>query len=1595
MAFDIRDEEEEHEFEEYDDVKQPERPKFYRRRRFWMFCIPQAIITLIVAVILGLYVIMPKIAQGLMNKATIDFSQIDITNPTESTMSLVMQGQMQHTGPFHADITFPSTVYVSWNGIELGTTEIPGTSTASGGHGPLNLQSSFTITNTTGFSEFSSYMLNAESFVWHLEGKLNVRALSRTVKGLTLSKDITVNAFNGLSGVTIQKFSLPGDDPSGKGILVEIETVVTNPSSIQMYMGSLTLAISYKDIVMGYVTSDNLTMVRGAQTLSMKGVLIPQNTTEGLAATSELMSRYIGNVVTDTIATGYEVKPDGVTSLDWLSTAVKQLKLTVPLQSPQPLQLIKALNLGALGLTFTPPTAYQPVTTSTGVLANYTLPDGFGFNIQFTQVANTFMLYQNNVPIASLNSSYNPATSDMAAGTLNFNLLATPLIVPDASHEAFQTFNRDLTVGTDLAFNVIGNASVFANTSIGIVNLVNIPFNASTSLSGLQSLANPAPTITSLQVVSGTTEALTLAITVVIVNPSSISLNAGDVVLDLVYKGVNLGTVTMPNLAIVPGANTVNASSTINPAATPEGLELLTLYTSGAGAAVTITGTPTSTAVESLSLAFGALSIGSQMPGLASKLLGGASLIVLDTTLVDGIAQTVVTVNNPFVPPMSVLSIDSTITYGGATIGTVVSTFSSPPVIPGTGQGAVTAALALNTNPADLVALIRAQAVKNNLNTDAFDALLSLQSGGDPSSDIFTGFNVADFVVKAMAGLSVDITMSTTVKVGDYQVTIPYTQTGVSTTTDQSILKLIPIVGTPIAQILVERSVLAFDSIKILAPGETSFQTDIEGAITDTGPLDAQIQFPNPVTVSYNGKAIGSMSMPTINAIANKGATLSLTGVAFTITDLAAFTDFNVFAVNNAKFDWTISTTGLVVAAMGVSLPGVTMTKVVTLDGFNKLAGLVLSSYIINTIDDGGLHMVISATLPNPSTIGMTIPVSQFDTSFHGKVLGPAVAEGLTLTPHATSSFALTATIATGNGDLTPYLTGIFQNALSGVATPLDAQGTGAPGVSWLDAAIKSLVLHTALPPLSAPPIESVAINSMSMDFSCSTCVWAPLAVSSISAKTNLPFANGAPIVQLSQSVEVLDKNGNVVGTLNTPYAPATSSGAIVTTSTPSAPLVIGDGSHEVFEAFIADLQAATTYQLGLRGTANSILDLGALGKIEVKGIKLDVTSSLAGLQGLKQLQFVAAAGISPNGAAMTVNSIVNIHNPSQLTLNLGDLTFKAGLDTTPTNFAGIAIMKNLVLVPGDNIVPSTVIMDPKTQAGRDITNNLFFGIDVTMTLYASADTSSNPALDAGLANMVSTILVPGGLPNNFSQPIYDVNWALATTPTTGVDGLVDMTVTIGNAYFNSDMTLVQWVADSSEFPTTTRSHLILIDTRGFQYELLQQTNDIQFTLKAGEKKAITHKMQLISAVGGLNSAIGAVGGVVNGVIGAYTDWMPVITLGNDPTRINPYWGADAVTGGFPGAPLLNIAVGSDFSRIIDFFNQSAPAPQIAPTSTTTTILPVITTTTDAAPTVPTTTDSPPSVPTTPTTTQDAVPTTTSAPSPTTADPPATPTESL
>ena len=76
-------------------------------------------------------------------------------------------------------------------------------------------------------------------------------------------------------------------------------------------------------------------------------------------------------------------------------------------------------------------------------------------------------------------------------------------------------------------FQLVGHASAIANLSIGQLTLDPINFNVTSKLSGLRGLKGDT-TITSVDVIGGSSDALLLAINVSIYNPSNLILSTGD-----------------------------------------------------------------------------------------------------------------------------------------------------------------------------------------------------------------------------------------------------------------------------------------------------------------------------------------------------------------------------------------------------------------------------------------------------------------------------------------------------------------------------------------------------------------------------------------------------------------------------------------------------------------------------------------------------------------------------------------------------------------------------------------------------------------------------------------------------------------------------------------------------------------------------------------------------------------------------------------------------------------------------------------------------------------------------------------------------------
>ncbi|KAG0370107.1 hypothetical protein BGX24_002144, partial [Mortierella sp. AD032] len=507
-----------------------------------------------------------------------------------------------------------------------------------------------------------------------------------------------------------------------------------------------------------------------------------------------------------------------------------------------------------------------------------------------------------------------------------------------------------------------------------------------------------------------------------------------------------------------------------------------------------------------------------------------------------------------------------------------------------------------------------------------------------------------------------------------------------------------------------------------------------------------------------------------------------------------------------------------------------------------------------------------------------------------------------------------------------PYLKAIFHNALTGVATPLEAKGVAAPGVSWLDAAIKTLLLSTSLPPLREPPIKSVTIDSMEMDFACGTpCVWAPLANSSITADTNLPFANGAPIKQLAQNVQILDKKGRLVGTLNTSYANVTIAGSKVSTKTPQAPLTVDAGSHDIYIEFIKDLNMDSTYELGLRGTADSVLDLGPFLDVEIKGIPIDVNTTIAGLQGLNNIKFVTDVSFISVPPTYHIASTVNIYNPSQLTLNIGDLTLEAGRVTwEPDVRIGSASISKLRLVPGDNYVISTIVVNYNEDLGsKFLVDSELMDIDVTM--WASSNSTTNPALNAGLGKLRNSVLVPKGL-KVVPKPAYSDVWSIKILPTTVDDSLVEVSTVFYNPY-HVDMT-VEGTATMADYDNIAFPSLVQIYTPMTSgLSPLMFPEDLAYSVKANGSTPLTFKMKLVDAqklTKGIDYIVETA--KANGVLSIEPYWSPRVRLTNNPGLVFPSW-VDKMF--YPGP--LTLKTGPDFPMIMDWVNKNAPVPTVDP----------------------------------------------------------------
>ncbi|KAG7446409.1 uncharacterized protein BT62DRAFT_931852 [Guyanagaster necrorhizus] len=1347
---------------------------WYKTRKF---IISQAIIIPlgIALLFILLFPVVTTVVQSVVDKSVINVNVASITELQNNTFNLALSGVITHTGVISARIEFTQPTDVYW--VQDNGTEIPigsmwlHTLLAKDKRAAVDEQTVFNISDEDAFGSFAQHMITGTNFTWKLSSDdLKVQAAKFPLShGIKFNKYITLNGFNSFDGNTkLTDLQLPSDNPNG-GINFVTITTLFNPSPFSLNLGTVVFDLFYKDIALGVGTGEDTKIVPGDNNISLGGYLIRHNSADELVVISELFTNYLNGDDSTVIAKGQSTLQNDGTAISWLTKGVEALELQIPFVSLQgAINPIQAIEIGDLGLLFDTSVPWSPITNSKTVQAQLALP--FGFSVSIGQIQNSFNLTRPEGVVGGLDIPLDASTSHIkvygeknTSGPVDIVITDTRLATPD--HPVFADFNVNITSHAVVDFQIIGHSRSIANTSIGQITLGPIKFNVTSSLKGLQGL-NGLTNIEGVDVRGGTEDGITLSINVMIYNPSNLYLQTGDLHMQLKRDGVVLGTALMPNLTLNMGNNTVVAQSTFAANDSPQGLQTLDDFVGRKDVQLSIVGYDGSTEIASLSDAFRTLDIGVVLPGLNTTLLNQAALEVLSTTgRENNISHVSVIIQNPFTAALGITNIRSTVSSAGLTLGMIES--SSAFTIDGKST-ATSPELDLNMNmsPSVLFSLTRKLAVVAGLDTAQLDGIVSIGGisyvdgvdasslRGDTQRNIYTGFNLPQFVQQAFSKLETDVNLTTGLKIGDYSTTLEYTQSGVKTNTDDSLDLILPILAQPIVQKMVSQSLLSIDNVLISDPQPESFIAAMTGSITNAGPFDAVITFPSGLSVSWNGKTLGSIEMDNITVIGDTGADFNVQS-QFAVADVDHLTEFIKVLVTEESFEWIISGENLAVSTLGIDVDQISLSdKTVTLKGMNNLnGGVTITGFNLPENDpDGGIHLTLDVTATNPSQVGITLGSIGFETYFDNVIIAPILSgKGLTLTPGGTSNLSLVGRLIPQDSDegLLAVST-LFNNFIHGKDSNVIVHGdsAGPQDVIWLNEGIKSLQVASVLPNQGVLNIiQSVDLLQLEIDFTDDTA-YNPATSSDFSqAAFTLPFAFPVDIQVLEQNI-IVGYGGQDFAQLMIPKSPASTDvdARIITLSFSDVPFTVFDNAHSVFDSFLAATTMGSQETLTLTGSANADAST-AVGLLSFSEIPFSVGTSIDGLQGLKARPVtVSDLDVNhgyPGYLLIKVNSI--LYDPSNLTIGTSDVSF---LFSYQNQVIGTSNMADMVITPGNGSYLTDVHFFPQgsdaASAGRTLLENYIQGVDAETSITGSTDSTPIESLQTALSEIVlSPVTIP------------------------------------------------------------------------------------------------------------------------------------------------------------------------------------------------------------------------------------------------------------
>ena len=473
----------------------------------------------------------------------------------------------------------------------------------------------------------------------------------------------------------------------------------------------------------------------------------------------------------------------------------------------------------------------------------------------------------------------------------------------------------------------------------------------------------------------------------------------------------------------------------------------------------------------------------------------------------------------------------------------------------------------------------------------------------------------------------------------------------------------------------------------------------------------------------------------------------------------------------------------------------------VVLDGMNGFKGLVkIESFDLPANDPaGGITLTLATSLTNPSSVGVALSQIGFQNFFGSTNIGPvASASAFDLSPKTTIALPLAGRLVPQSSDqgLADVST-LFNGFIHGVPSDLIVQGdyAGPSDCSWLNNGIKQLGIPVVFPAAqNLQIINAITIPSLTLQFSESD-PWNPaFTTTTTSAAFSLPFAFPVDITNLASQIYAADGGAGATkrlakradgdfALLDIPGIPVKTDVTARTIQLAFNGVPFASVDNGAFSNFLVDVTDNESKTFTLHGAADTVAGT-AIGALNLEDISFSVQTTLLGLQGApgdrlgprrlprlprlppdqrsvpsssspwwssSHFAFLARRFKADARPLLAVNA--HLYNPSNITIGTGDVAF--GL-IFQSQQIGTADIDNLVLVPGENNVPTAVHYQPSggaaQAAGQLLLENYIQAVDSNTIIQGTDDTTPIASLKAALKTIQLNTVIPAYTQNLITQ---------------------------------------------------------------------------------------------------------------------------------------------------------------------------------------------------------------------------------------------------